>query len=347
MAVSKVTLNNQTLMDVTDATATFDKILDGYTSYVASGEKVTGTASEPVIHITDELDSHGGTIRTISATNISDSTVSADKMLNGTVAYSANGTKLTGTADFFDYTQPVGKVIFNGSNIPALMCRNRTGITEFVGNNVTSFSSLDNQKGHHFYGCTSMASVSLPLIGYSTNVPYTFYGCTSLVSVNLPSLRAHYGGSMFANCIALPGLVLPMLGIGNVSTGAYGTNANFNVSGSWFNGCISFKYFDCLSPYQFKGDNVFKGDTLFDTLIIRGNRVSTLDNINVFTDSPFASGRTGGTLYVPEDLIDDYQAATNWSTILGYPNNQIKKIEGSYYETHYADGTEIPTGGGS
>ena len=41
---------------------------------------------------------------------------------------------------------------------------------------------------------------------------------------------------------------------------------------------------------------------------------------------------SAGTLYVPNDLIASYQSASNWSTILGYTNNQIKKIEGSIYE---------------
>ena len=66
----------------------------------------------------------------------------------------------------------------------------------------------------------------------------------------------------------------------------------------------------------------------------------SLSNVNAFTGA-FASGGTGGTLYVPQALIASYQSATNWSTILGYANNQILPIEGSIYETQYADGTPI------
>lgn len=58
--------------------------------------------------------------------------------------------------------------------------------------------------------------------------------------------------------------------------------------------------------------------------------------------TPFQSSGTGGTLYVPSVLIADYQSATNWSTILGYTKNKILPIEGSIYETQYADGTPIP-----
>ena len=67
-------------------------------------------------------------------------------------------------------------------------------------------------------------------------------------------------------------------------------------------------------------------------------------NVNALNNSnPFANGKSGGTLYVPADMISSYQSATNWSTILGYANNQILPIEGSIYETQYVDGTPIPT----
>lgn len=82
--------------------------------------------------------------------------------------------------------------------------------------------------------------------------------------------------------------------------------------------------------------------TKLTTLIIRKTgSIMALGNINAFGSTPFASGGTGGTLYVPSALISSYQSATNWSTILGYANNSIQAIEGSIYETQYADGTVI------
>lgn len=84
-------------------------------------------------------------------------------------------------------------------------------------------------------------------------------------------------------------------------------------------------------------------DNKLNVLVLRRQSVVTLGTLNVFNRTPFASGGTGGTLYVPNSLISSYQSATNWSTILGYANNSIQKIEGSQYETHYADGTVIPT----
>ena len=93
----------------------------------------------------------------------------------------------------------------------------------------------------------------------------------------------------------------------------------------------------------------FSGDTKLSTIILRANTVWTLSNINSFTNTPFAEGKAGGALYVPQAQIENYQSATNWSTVLSYIKsdetlqNQILPIEGSIYETQYADGTPIPS----
>lgn len=88
----------------------------------------------------------------------------------------------------------------------------------------------------------------------------------------------------------------------------------------------------------------FMTDSTATILILRSPSVVPLNHIGSLP-TPFQSGKSGGTLYVPSDLISSYQSASNWSTILGYPNNRIEAIEGSIYETQYADGTPIPTGG--
>lgn len=95
--------------------------------------------------------------------------------------------------------------------------------------------------------------------------------------------------------------------------------------------------------------NFFSGCTVLTTLILREAAIYTLGNISAFNSSPFASGGAGGTIYIPKALYDhlgdgtssDYKAATNWATINGYGTITWAKIEGSIYETQYADGTPI------
>ena len=67
---NKVVFFGDTLIDITDTTATADKVLEGYTFYGANGQKLTGSATGGGVVIEDTLDSHGGTIRTITTQNV-------------------------------------------------------------------------------------------------------------------------------------------------------------------------------------------------------------------------------------------------------------------------------------
>ena len=86
-------------------------------------------------------------------------------------------------------------------------------------------------------------------------------------------------------------------------------------------------------------------------IVLRQSTIVKLDNVNAFQSTPFASGGTGGTIYIPNSLYthlgdgtaNDYKAASNWTTMDGYGTITWAKIEGTTYETHYVDGTEIPT----
>jgi hypothetical protein len=104
-------------------------------------------------------------------------------------------------------------------------------------------------------------------------------------------------------------------------------------------------YAKVIDSYKYSGSgistNLFYRCKSLNTLIIRNTALVALGSLTAFTYTPFASDGTGGTLYVPSSLIAIYQSATNWSTILGYENNQILPIEGSIYDGYYADGSPI------
>ena len=90
--------------------------------------------------------------------------------------------------------------------------------------------------------------------------------------------------------------------------------------------------------------------SLLTTIVLRkSNAITTMGASNALTLTPFAKGGSGGTIYIPKVLYDelgtgsslDYKAATNWSTLDSYGTITWAQIEGSYYETHYADDTEV------
>lgn len=181
-----------------------------------------------------------------------------------------------------------------------------------------------------FKNCIGITSISAPYITLASTTGYagyaSFQGCSAATSISFP-LLIQTNGNTFAQMSRLPVAVFPRL----TSFGNY-----------TFESCSSLSVVDAGgSAAGAFGTNVFINCSSLSTLILRSTGVKTLPNINVFNNTPFASGKAGGTLYVPSALISSYQSATNWSTILGYSTNSIAAIEGSIYETQYADGTPI------
>lgn len=194
--------------------------------------------------------------------------------------------------------------------------------------NITTFKNINGSAGMGTVGlfayCTQLQNFSAPKATQTCD--YLLYGCTALEALKLEKLTDS-GAELCNGCTNLVTVVLP---------------SAKTLYRSAFYGCTKLKAVDFLGGSQIH-NTVFQNDSVFNTLIIRGGTVCPLSNINSFNNTPFASGGTGGTLYVPSALVSSYQAATNWSTILGYANNSIAAIEGSQYENYYADGTPIPT----
>jgi hypothetical protein len=80
------------------------------------------------------------------------------------------------------------------------------------------------------------------------------------------------------------------------------------------------------------GQYVFQNNANLTTIIIRTNSVCDLSNTNSFTGTPFASGGSCGTIYVPASLITSYKSAANWATMYGWGTTTFSAIEGSIYE---------------
>lgn len=195
-------------------------------------------------------------------------------------------------------------------------------------------------------GFSELTSFSAPNLTSLYNANYFFRNCTKLESVSLPALIKLYGANVFENT-KLQYLVLPNFGheyTANQSTFAGNCCKNMSL----------LEGIDCYAISQIRA-SAFPGCAKLDTLVIRHkagageDAIASLGDTNAFDGTPFASNGAGGTLYVPQSQISEYEAATNWSTILGYANNQIKSIESTHTDPnapidltlYYADGTTI------
>ena len=58
----------------------------------------------------------------------------------------------------------------------------------------------------------------------------------------------------------------------------------------------------------------FQWETALRTLILRGNSVCKLDTTAAFTGTPIQTSSTAGAIFVPDNLVNTYKSATNWST---------------------------------
>ena len=155
--VNKVVKSNgEVLIDISDSTAIASDVTQGKTIYLSTGEKVTGTntGGTAAISVVDTADSHGGTVRTITALDISDTTAVASDVAQGKYFYTAAGVKTAGTSsggspsvtqhsiylEFTDETDTTIPVYYNDSFVGSLITESKPSA---YGQKEISLAQLD------------------------------------------------------------------------------------------------------------------------------------------------------------------------------------------------------------
>ena len=134
----------------------------------------------PAISVVDTTDSHGGTIRTITALNISDSTLTtADQLAQGITAYNKLGVKLTGTGgggatqhtihlEFTDSTDTDIEVDYDDSLIGTMLTAYAPG-TWMYSNKQVAEAQLDGVTWYEF----TPVPIGVELIDYTATIKDT------------------------------------------------------------------------------------------------------------------------------------------------------------------------------
>ena len=160
-----------------------------------------------------------------------------------------------------------------------------------------------------FYSCDVLTSVDLPVcesVGASA-----FCDCDALASADL-SLLESVGKAAFAGC-AMASLDLPALTTITAGTSTSGTNRGA------FADIDELESADLGAPTSIPA-YTFRSCDALASLTIRTDSVATL-TASALTGTAIADG--DGWIYVPADLVDEYKAASNWSTYA----DQIVAIE--------------------
>lgn len=238
-----------------------------------------------------------------------------------------------GSIDWDGYekgTWPTGAATLSSSitSIRSNAFRNQSGVTSISAPEATSVGDCG------IYSCTNLESVDLPKVtkvgATSGSNTYAIYNNKKLSVLHLPACTQLVGAYSLQNngSSSVPiTIVFPAL-----------TTAGTDC----FRSCIT-DAVDLGPNFATIPSRAFYSGTYPILILRRSSGIVALASTNSLSSNP-------GIIYIPKVLYDelgtgsslDYLAATNWSS-KGYTAAKFAQIEGSIYETKYADGTAIPT----
>lgn len=143
--------------------------------------------------------------------------------------------------------------------------------------------------------CRSLLEVNLPQC--ETVLTYAFAHCDALVTANIPAAKS-IADHAFLNCKNLSTV--------NLTSAA-------SLSTQAFAYCLALAVVNTPKAESIS-DYAFMNCSALTTLILSGSQICSLANVNAFSRTPIKTSQTSGYIYVPDDLVESYKAATNWST---------------------------------
>lgn len=193
---------------------------------------------------------------------------------------------------------------YNDTNITSVDAPNATTIGTYAFYNIANITRINAPNvttiGNYAFTAPKVTSLDFPLCtSLGTNC---FTNCPTIISVNLPELKAVGASSL--GYLGVTRLVIPKAtSVGNSSL----TNSK------------KLEYVDLpvcrsIANYGLRNNNKLK------TVILRSTTMCTLSNYGL---NGTLIWNKKGYVYVPRELVESYQAATNWVKIA----TQIRALE--------------------
>lgn len=173
-----------------------------------------------------------------------------------------------------------------------------------------------------FLGCQALTAIDFPNV---TQVKRNaFEACNHLQTINLPKVTEFDGEVLKGSAIQQADFpLLKTMGIGCFYTAKNLISANLPLVTALPADAFRFSTIQTADFAAVTNINrtAFTDCTSLETLIIRTPSVCVISDISVaLRGSKIAAGT--GYIYVPDNLVDSYKAATNWVALA----NQIKPI---------------------
>ena len=176
-----------------------------------------------------------------------------------------------------------------------------TSIGYYAFANCSSLASIIIPDGVTLIGegafglCTSLTSITMPDSVTSIG-DAAFYGCTGLTSMTIPDSVTSIGSAAFYYCTGLTSII-----IGNGVT---------SIGDSVFYGCTGLTSITIPDSVTSIGNSAFEDCTnLTEIDFSTHTTVPTLISTNAFSNTS-----ANLVIKVPSALLDEWKAATNWST---------------------------------
>lgn len=173
-----------------------------------------------------------------------------------------------------------------------------------------------------FLGCQALTAIDLPNVTQVNR--NAFESCVQLSTINLPKVTALDRGVFTNSAIQQANFPLvTTIGDNCFYTAKHLISANLPLVtslpiDSFRSSSIQTADFSAVTNIN---RTAFTDCTKLETLIIRTSSVCVISDISIaLRGSKIASGT--GYIYVPDNLVDSYKAATNWVTL----SEQIKPI---------------------
>ena len=182
----------------------------------------------------------------------------------------------------YDGVTSIGKWAFQ-------YCSGMTSVT--IPNSVTSIG------WSAFNTCSSLTGITIPNSVIKID-NYAFSHCSSLTGITIPDSVTSIGQSAFMGCSSLTGITIP--------------NSVTSIGWFAFYACSSLTVITIPDSVTTIGNRAFENCSKLESVTIQNSTSKLTYNTNTF-----ANIASTAKLYVPSNLLSDYQSDSNWTGAFG------------------------------